>query len=381
MRADTRRFTLPLADPLETARGRIERRDGVLLRIEADDGAVGVGEATPLAGWTEPREDCERALERAVEAVESGADLDGLLADSDATDGPALSETPAARHALEVAVEDLRASRDGRPLYRRLGATARFGAPGRVESVPVNATVGDAPVEETVVAAEQAVATSFDCLKLKVGVRPVSADVERVERVRDALDAKAGETDDARTDDSRTDDSRADDANVELRADANGAWSRVQAQQFLDAVGEKLAYVEQPLPATDLAGLAALSGPVALDETLTAVEFDDALDANPEAVVLKPMALGGPRRTVEVAERAREKGIVPVVTTTIDGAVARTAAVHAAAAIPDPPACGLATAGLLESDLGPDVAPVTDGRAVVPQGDGNGTADAWGNRD
>jgi len=68
---------------------------------------------------------------------------------------------------------------------------------------------------------------------------------------------------------------------------------------------------------------------------------------------------------------------LPVVTTTVDGAVARTATVHVAAAIPERAACGLATATMLESDLGPDIAPVADGRAVVPQGDGNGTADTW----
>lgn len=339
MNADLRPFSLPLADPLETARGLIERREGFLLRLEADDGTVGVGEATPLPGWTEHYDECKTVLANAAEAVEQGEDPGDLL--------DRLDQTPAARHALDLALADLRASREGVPLYRHLGAS------DRVESVPVNATVGDSGVEETVEAAERAVEAGFECLKLKVGVRPLSTDIERVEAVGGA-------------------------ANAELRADANGAWSREQAQQFLDAVGDELDYVEQPLPATDLAGLSALSGPIALDETLAAVDFSDALDADPEAVVLKPMALGGPRRAVEAAEKAREADVLPVVTTTIDGAVARTAAVHVAAAIPDPPACGLATAKLLGSDLGPDIAPIADGRAVVPQGNGNGTADTWG---
>ncbi|PSP54786.1 o-succinylbenzoate synthase [Halobacteriales archaeon QS_1_67_19] len=343
MNADTRPFSLPLSDPLETARGPVERREGFLLRLAADDGAVGVGEATPLAGWTEPREECERALADAVERLDAGADPESVLGDLDGT--------PAARHALDLALADLRAARADRPLYRHLGASEP------VERVPVNATVGDAGVEETVDRANRAADAGFECLKVKVGARPLAADIERIEAVADALPA------------------------VELRADANGAWTPTQAQQFLDAAGERLAYVEQPLPATDLGGLAALSGPIALDETLADVEFADALDADPEAVVLKPMALGGPRRAVPIAERAREAGILPVVTTTVDGAVARTAAVHVAAAVPDRPACGLATANRLESDLGPDLAPVADGRAVVPQGAGNGPADTWGNHD
>jgi len=340
MNAAVRSFELPLADPLDTARGSIERREGFLFRLEADDGAVGVGEATPLPGWTEHYDECETVLAGAVDAIARSADPDEYLTELDAT--------PAARHALDLALADLRASRSDEPLYRRLGA------PDRVESVPANATVGDAPTAETVAAVERAADAGFDCVKLKVGARPLTADIERVEAAAEAVDAT-------------------------LRADANGAWSRAQAQQFLDATGDRLAYVEQPLPATDVPGLAALSGPVALDETLAAVDFADALDADPEAVVLKPMALGGPRRAVALAERAREAGVEPVVTTTVDAAVARTAAVHAAAAIPDVAACGLATAKLLESDLGPDIAPVADGRAVVPQGSGNGPVDAWGN--
>jgi L-alanine-DL-glutamate epimerase-like enolase superfamily enzyme len=52
--------------------------------------------------------------------------------------------------------------------------------------------------------------------------------------------------------------------------------------------------------------------------------------------------------------------------------VARTAAVHVAAAIPDVRACGLATADRLESDLGPDPCPVEEGRISVPQDPGLG---------
>jgi o-succinylbenzoate synthase len=351
MNAELRPFSLPLSDPLETARGTIERRDGFLFRLESDDGnadgrAVGVGEATLLAGWTESQDDCRQTLEDAADALDAGGDLQSALSDSH------FKSTPAARHALDLALADLRASREGVPLYRWLGASDRD-APECIETVPVNATVGDSGVEETVAEAEEAADAGFSCLKIKVGPRALAADIERIEAVSDSV------------------------PEVELRADANGAWTRQQAQQFLDAAGDRLAYVEQPLPATDLGGVAALSGPVALDETLAEVDFEDALDANPEALILKPMALGGPRRVVELAERAREAGISPVVTTTIDGAVARTAAVHVAAAIPDVPACGLATAKMLESDLGPDIAPVADGRAVVPQGEGNGTADTW----
>ena len=89
-----------------------------------------------------------------------------------------------------------------------------------------------------------------------------------------------------------------------------------------------------------------------------------------DAVVLKPMALGGPDRALAAALRARRAGVEPVVTTTIDAVVARTAAVHVAAAIPDVSPCGLATGALLDEDLAPDPCPIADGSLPVPSGAG-----------
>jgi len=99
----------------------------------------------------------------------------------------------------------------------------------------------------------------------------------------------------------------------------------------------------------------------------------DVLDAGAaDVLVCKPMVLGGPGNAHTAAIRAREMGVEPVVTTTADAVVARTAAVHVAAAIPDVRPCGLATADLLAGDLGPDPAPVEDGEIAVPQGPGLG---------
>jgi L-alanine-DL-glutamate epimerase-like enolase superfamily enzyme len=136
-----------------------------------------------------------------------------------------------------------------------------------------------------------------------------------------------------------------------------------------------VAYVEQPLPADDLDALAAVAGgavPVAVDESLAEHPLSAVLAAGAaDVAVLKPMALGGPARTAAAARQAVEAGVQPVVTTTVDAVHARTAAVHVAAALPDPPACGLATAGMLAADLATDPCPVEDGAVAVPEGPGN----------
>ena len=346
-----RPFALDLTRPLGTAHGEIRRREGFLVAVERGrDGsdAVGLGEATPLPGWTESREACAAALD-GVSEQDGEVPMEALDAAS----------TPAARHGVSLALADAATRTAGERLADGLADEAGVDAPP-ADAVPVNATVGDGSPEETAAEARRAVEAGFDCLKLKVGARGVDADVERVRAVREAVGDEIG-----------------------LRADANGAWDRETARRALDALADfDLAYVEQPLPAADLDGLAALRGrdrpggadggvPIAADESVAARGIDAVLDAGAaDAVVLKPMALGGPDRALSAALRARSAGVDPVVTTTIDAVVARTAAVHVAAAIPDVSPCGLATGSLLDVDLAPDPCPIDDGRIAVPSGPG-----------
>jgi o-succinylbenzoate synthase len=315
------RFSLPLAEPVTTARGRIDRREGFLLRVDG-----GLGEATPLTGWTESLPDCRAALERATEGAAPG------------------ESTPAARHGVCLARADARARAADIPLCRHLGEDPR-------ETVAVNATVGDHPPDDTAERVRWAAERGFRTVKLKVGARDLAADIERVRAARDAAD-------------------------VALRADANGAWQSGTARQACDALAGLVEYVEQPTPADDLDALAALreavAVPLAADEALVAHGPAAVLDQDAaDRLVLKPMALGGVGRARSVAEHASAAGVDCVVSTTFDAVVARTAAVHLAATLPET-AHGLATADLLAADLGPDPAPVTDGETAVPDGPGLG---------
>ncbi|MFB6236046.1 MAG: mandelate racemase/muconate lactonizing enzyme family protein [Halopenitus sp.] len=339
-------FSLPLARPLETARGEITEREGFVVTLDPESDEVparGVGEATPLPGWTESLSACRTALEqRAAGENDTGPHLNPGIPASDA---------PAARHGVSLALMDATARSDGVPLSTILASEAGFPSPA--ETVPVNATVGDDSAVATATAALSAVESGYHAVKVKVGARALDEDVERLRAVRDAV----GE-------------------NVRIRADVNGAWDRETARRALPKLAAvDVAYVEQPLEADDLAGHAMLraesSVDVALDETLAQVDVETVLDADAaDVLVLKPMALGGPDRAVEAARAATEADVEPVVTTTIDAVVARTAAVHVAAAIPEVRACGLATGDMLASDLASDPAPIEGGSIDVPEGPG-----------
>lgn len=355
-------FSLALDRPLETAHGTITHREGCLVRVERN-GVVGIGEATPLPGWTESLRACRAALDRAA-SISNPENATAALDD-------AFDSCPAARHGFTLALADMRARQAGQPLYRYLGRTER------VTSVPVNATIGDGSIEETVRATANAVDQGYDCLKCKVGARSVETDVQRLRAVRETVGPS-----------------------IELRADANGAWNREQAArafEAFDADDVAVSYVEQPLSPEDVEGHADLRGMdsvgVALDETLAETAVEPILSAGAaDVLILKPMVLGGIDRVHETAMRARTAdidvntdtgttaGVTPVVTTTIDGAHARAGAVHAAASIPSIAACGLATGDRLAEDF-VTTTPVTEGRIAVPQGNGNiarhlGTTDA-----
>lgn len=330
-------YTLPLSRPLRTADGEIDERTGFLVTVEVA-GERGVGEAAPLPGWTESRAECRAALAGVADRVPT--DVDGALDDLD----PAA--TPAARHGLALAVADARARAAGVPLAAHL-------ADSPADGVAVNATIGDGNVVQSRADAERAVEAGFRTLKVKVGARTVESDLERLWAIREACPS------------------------VDLRVDANGAWAPEDARKAVRAGSvQRIAYLEQPLPAEDLAGHADLRGSgvgVALDESVVEHGLEAVLAAEAaDVVVLKPMALGGPDLTLAAAARARSADVTPVVTTTVGGTPARTAAVHIAAAITDVPACGLATADRLDRDhLAADPAPVADGRISVPSAPGN----------
>ncbi len=294
-RFDCRAFDAPLTEPLATADGRIDARSGWLVAVRDGDETLGVGEATPLAGWSESAAACERAL----------ADAD---ADRGVTTRPAC---PAASHGLTVAVADALARRAGDSLATVL---ARNEPRTRV---PVNATIGDGSVADTVAAAERAVEAGYRTLKLKIGAREPATDVRRTERVVASVPDE-----------------------VSVRVDANGAYDRATARRVVADLADLVAYVEQPVSGEQLADLAALRNvgpPIAADESVVrfgpkAVLAADAADV----LVCKPMALGGPFQTLAAARTAAARGVATVVTTTIDAVIARVAAVHVAAAVPSP---------------------------------------------
>jgi o-succinylbenzoate synthase len=198
------------------------------------------------------------------------------------------------------------------------------------DRVPVNVTVPAVGPEQA-----RAIVAASGCRTAKVKVaepgEPESADIARVEAVRDAL-GPAGK----------------------LRVDANAGWDVPTAARMLAALRRfGLEYAEQPCPALeDLAALRRLTSvPLAADESVRRAEDPLRVRAAGAAdiVVIKVQPLGGVRAALEVAAAC---GLPAVVSSAVESSVGLAAGIALAAALPDLRfACGLATRSLLSGDV------------------------------
>lgn len=329
-------YALPFREPYVTARGRLDRREMVLLRLRDEDGFVGLGEAVPLSlrGGA--------ALAQVVDELEA---LGGRTELDEATlrdDSTALSAP--ARCAALTALLDLRGRR-----------SASDGEPANAEVIPVecNATlVADKPAA-VAADAEAWAAEGFSTFKLKLGA---GDDVGQVRAVREAVGSDA-----------------------RIRVDANGAWDVATAKRTLAALEPfQIELAEQPVATLEeMAEIgAATSIPIAGDECIEACE-----DAERAARLgacdfagVKLSKVGGPEAAIEIAE------VMPsVVSSALDGPVGVAVAAQVAQTLDaTAPASsarlahGLATQRLFASTIASVECKLRDGHLHLPDGPGLG---------
>lgn len=359
--AQARPFRLTLRLPHNGSNLLQRERSGLLIVLFDDEGHVGRGEATPLVGFGTEQVSLTTALLAEICAKLAGAslparpdDVDRLLANF-----PQLTQAPAARCGLELALLDLAAQRARQPVSEFLSDSAR-------SHVPVNALLSASEPDALAAQAYSAVEQGFRVVKVKVGRRALSEDAKRLIAVRRTV---GGE--------------------VKIRIDANGGWTEAEATTALRGLSPlNLELCEQPVPAPKDDALRRLRWvvdcPIAADESVSQPGASDRLlegEDGPAAdvLVLKPMVLGGLLPSLRLARRAEEVGVGCYVTSSLDGVVARLGAAHLAAALPRADwASGLAVGHLFEEDTGLDPCPPLHGQIELPGAPGLGLSANWG---
>ena len=301
--------TFHFKEPAGTSRGVYHTRVSRFVHLTSDDlpGIVGVGECAPLPKLScDDLPDYDTVLRRHCDDVcaRGGIDVD------------ALRDVPSMLFGLETAWLQL----------HRGGSTALSDTPFArgEEGIPINGLVWMGDFETMAARLEQKLAQGFSCVKIKIGAIDFSDEMALIRRLRDRYGSDR----------------------IELRVDANGAFSPAEAMDKLQQLAAcDIHSIEQPITAgqwQEMVRLCEVSPlPIALDEELIGVNTPERkrqlLDTiRPQYIILKPSLHGGMAGCREWIALARERGIGSWITSALESNVGLNAIAHLAAEIYGP---------------------------------------------
>ncbi|MCF8476227.1 MAG: hypothetical protein K9G60_04305, partial [Pseudolabrys sp.] len=270
--------SLPMLKPVIMAGEQIHRADNVLVRIEADTGLVGWGEAAAAPTMTgDTIESIVSAVHHLGQALRGRvvADIAGALT---AMDGRMYGNS-GAKAAIEIALHDLTGRATAMPMHALLGDQLR----NRAQLMCV---VGTGDFDGDLRDAAKKKSAGFTAYKIKVGIDTAAKDAERTIAVCKALGG-----------------------GLVISADANQGFTTDEAVSYVRAIrGSGLNFFEQPVESHDLAAMAAVAA-VAPEIAIGADEGIHSLDVikrHHEAKAargasLKAIKLGGARGVVAAA--------------------------------------------------------------------------------
>jgi muconate cycloisomerase len=216
--------------------------------------------------------------------------------------------------------------------------------------------LGNATADEDVAEALAKVAEGFHFFKLKIGVKPLAAEIATTLAVRAALGPV-----------------------VPLCADANGGLTLAAARRYLEKTrSANLEFIEQPLPPDDLKGLLTLARsaevPVGIDEGIHSLaDIEAHARVGAAGVSLKLIKLGGIAAALEAANICKRLRLtVNVAAKIAESSIASAAAIHLACAVPNIDWGVSLTHFYLAEDIVRRPPPLVDGIVSLPSGAGLG---------
>ena len=269
MKASYHKYILNFKKPSGTSRGVLTQKETWFLVLE-DNGKKGIGECGILRGLScDDRPDYEEKLRWTCENIHLGKDQ---LWEK-------LIEFPSIQFGVEMAFQSLESENP----FLLFPSKFTSGE----EAIVINGLVwmGDEVAMKQQISDK--ISDGFHCIKLKIGAIDFDKEMDLLRFIRANFDEKT----------------------IEIRVDANGAFSENDALVKLNQLaGFKLHSVEQPIQKnhTDTMSVLCKSTPIpiCLDEELIGVFTKEEKTAllekiKPQYIILKPSFVGGFRGTLE----------------------------------------------------------------------------------
>ena len=269
MTADYKKYILKFKRPSGTSRGVLTEKETWFLKI-SDGNNFGIGECGILRSLSyDDRPDYEKKLNWVCENINMGREM--LWEE--------LREFPSIQFGVEMAFKSLE-SEDPFLLFPSEFTEGK-------KAIPINGLIwmGDkAFMKEQI---SEKIEAGFSCIKLKIGAIDFETELDLLKSIRSNFSQKE----------------------IELRVDANGAFSTKDALRKLDALSKfDLHSIEQPIKQGQVNEMAELCKktplPIALDEELIGVtdvtEKQKLIQIiNPQYAIFKPSLIGGFKGTGE----------------------------------------------------------------------------------
>jgi len=282
-RIDAIPVALPLKAPMKMAGITITKAENLIVRVELKSGEVGWGEAPSAPTMTGETPGSLVAAVRdhlAPLLIGKGANVDHrpMLRRS-------LLGNTGAHSAAEMALLDAAC----RVTKSRL-IDVVLARPPRRQVAPMW-LLGNATVDEDIAEAKAKQAAGINFFKLKIGVKRLRDEIAAAHAIRAAL------------------------PDATLCADANCGLTLAAAKRYANGTREaKLAFIEQPLPPDDLAGLRILARatktPIGMDESIHSLADIEAVKrAGAKGLSLKLIKLGGFREAFAAGKLCRKLGL------------------------------------------------------------------------
>lgn len=263
MKATYQSYILDFKRPSGTSRGVMTTKETWFILLE-NDGKTGVGECGILRGLSiDDRPDYEAKLKWTCENIHHG--LEQLL--------PELIEFPSIQFGLETAFKSIE-SQNQFELF-----PSNFTK--EEDAIPINGLVWMGTEAFMRSQIKDKIKEGFDCIKLKIGAIDFQTELDILKSIRKEFSV----------------------SDIELRVDANGAFSPEDALEKLKQLSEyQLHSIEQPIKPKQLETMADLCEktplPIALDEELIGVLLKEDKQTllqtiQPQYIILKPSLVGG----------------------------------------------------------------------------------------